>query len=430
MSDSVASRRVPRSSRQSAAAILVVAVLIGSLAACDRAADAGSPSHPLPSATHSLAPVASTTPAPSSVVVPSEPTGLQWVEGGQPGIATAPDPAIDVEFSVFGWSKGYLGFTGTFVKASGKMQRVLVTTSTDGLTWHPSGGLELGGDDPILVSQVVEGPGGLLATAEIIGCAYHKAATRMWRSSDGVSWTRVDLGDVFGAEALPSVSGGSAGFIVLAATGDHRTVWTSRDGDAWHKRALPGALFRPQSVASFRDGFILAGSTVNGPLDCGATTGDTTPHGVGSAWSSPNGAGWVEAALPGALTGTDTVMNVERLGDGAVLIEDVVTLKNAYDRDARVDWTSMDGVTWLPSDTLAFSTGIPVTDGARTVFIHGTDQGEAPVIRVLAPDLSVLNLPAGTVNQPDLDILAAVGPTGFLVTDESGATSFLAALDR
>ena len=337
-----------------------------------------------------------------------------------PGVAASTDSGVSHdEFYVLGWSKGYLGFTSAYGGAIGKMQGLLVTSSADGLRWRSSGRLDFGSDDSnVVVTQVVEGPAGLLATAEWAGCALHKPAVRMWRSADGTSWTPVDLARVFGADSLPSVSGGSAGYIVLAATGKQRTVWTSGDGASWHKSAVPTGGFGAQSVASFQGGFVVAGTTrALSPYCVQSASG---PY-VGSVWSSAHGSPWTSAKLPNVLVGADTTMSVYRLNDETVLADEVATGGTTQRRA----WTSSDGLTWQQNDALGGFQATPLTDGTRTVFAASTDQGQSE-IWTLTHDLRLVKLSAGTdvpIAGPDSQV--ALGPAGIVVADSSGATSWL-----
>jgi hypothetical protein len=418
----------PQSFAHRAMRITVKAMLVASVAACTAASGVPSPTVPTSSpertpGTLTPSPSASPTPVPAS----ADPTSLRWVEGAMPGVAAATDPTVDQEFYVLGWSKGYLGFTSTIVKATGKRQGLLVTSSADGLHWSGAGRLDPGGDDgAIIVTQLVEGPSGLLLTAEPAGCSLHKSAVRMWRSTDGAAWTSVDIRSVFGADALPGVSGGSAGYIVLAASGNGRTVWTSQDGAAWHRSALPSGGFSPQSVASFQRGFIMAGRTQVVPPDCGATQTGSVRRYAGSVWSSQHGSAWAAASLPNVLADTETTMSVRRLNDETVLAEEVATDGSGQaDTVQQRAWTSSDGLTWRQNDALV-APGYLLTDGTRTMFARWTAQGQTE-IWTLTRDLRLANLSAGT----DVPIAAqdgqvALGPAGLVVTDSSGATSWLA----
>jgi hypothetical protein len=336
-----------------------------------------------------------------------------------PGIAASTGASVAQEFHVLGWSKGYLGFTSAF---AGKMQSVSVTSSADGLHWHKSGRLDLGSDDAaIVVTQLVEGPAGLLAMGEVAGCALHKPAVRMWRSVDGVSWTPVDLAGVFGADSLAGASGGSAGYIVLAAAGKERTVWTSMDGASWHKSVVPSGGFGAQDVASFQRGFIVAGTTRVLSGDCAQSA--SGPY-VGSVWASLDGSPWTSVKLPKPLVGTQASMSLYRLNDETILADEGATSGSGQDATSQQRaWTSRDGLTWQQSDSLLGM--YPLTDGTRTVFADSTDQGQ-PEIWTLTPDLRLVKLSAGAdAPTPGLDGQAALGPAGVVVTDSSGAASWL-----
>ena len=420
----------PHSRRHRTIGILAVAALLAGPIACGPASGSLVPSISM-SESASPAPTAAMTaspsPSPTSLAASAAPDSLRWVEGEAPGVPSTSDPDVTQEFHLLGWSKGYLGFTSVFSTSTGSMQRVLVTSSADGIHWNSAGRLDLGtGHTMIVVTQVVEGPAGLLATAEVGGCALHKPAVRMWRSLDGTSWTPVDLKGVFGADVLPEVSGGSAGYLVLAATGTSRTLWASLDGVSWHRKSMPSGTFSPWSLASFQAGFILAGTTRVGPLDCGATTGGPVEHYTGSVWSSQLGSPWTTANLPGVLPGTDTAMYVYRLNDATVLVVEAVTDADAPDDTLRrLAWTSSDGSTWVRDDALAVPLGLPLTDGTRTMFVTETDSGGSDVW-TLTDDLGLVrhSAPADVpIESPDT--LAALGPAGLLVTDADGATSWL-----
>ncbi len=417
-----------RSPRHRSMVVMVAVMLALPLAACGRAPGAPSPVPSSSPASAAETPRPSPSMSPNPAAASTSPTSLHWVQGQAPGIVASADPGVDHEFHVVGWSRGYLGFTSSFVNATGKMQGLYVTSSSDGLHWQRAGHLDLGPNDSFLVvTQLVEGPSGLLATAEVPGCALHKPAVRMWRSTDGASWSPLDLASVFGADVvLPAVSGGSAGYIVLAATADNRrTVWTSQDGASWHESTVPGGGFSPASVASFKGGFILAGATRPEAFRCQTTVRpDPVTRATGSVWSSQLGSPWNEATLPGVLA-ADMTMDIYRLNDETVLAEELV-LDAQGNPPNRLGWTSSDGLTWQQNDTLAVRLGYPLTGGARTVFAGSSDQGQ-PEVQTLTPDLRLVNLPTG----PDLPIAiqdgsAALGPAGLVVSDGPGTISWLA----
>jgi hypothetical protein len=249
----------------------------------------------------------------------------------------------------------------------------------------------------------------------------------MWRSTDGATWSPIDIKTTFGADALPSVSAGSAGYIVLATSGEKRTVWTSQDGVSWHRNAVPGGGFSTHSVASFQGGFVLAGTTAVASLDCAPTIGGKAPHDTGSVWSSDQGSAWTAAKLQGVLSGSQVTMVASRLNDTTVLTEEVVS-DAATPSGARRDWTSSDGLTWQPTEVLNRSLGDPLSDGSRTVFVTVTDQGVLE-IRELTPDLHLVDLSDGTDAPvvPQWFGLIALGPAGIVVSDVAGGNSWLGA---
>ncbi len=426
MSRSYASRMGLRSLAHRVTVITVTALLVPSLAACTAGPGPSFPGAPTRSPSSTPEPrTPSTSTAPTAIPAEDEPTSVRWVEGGMPGVEAAIEAAVAREFFVFGWRGGYLGFTSAYDNANGRLQGPSVTSSADGLQWHASGQLDPGNDDlPLVVTRVVEGPAGLLATAEQSGCAIHKPAVRMWRSSDGTSWTPIDLKGVFGADSLSSVSAGSSGYIAVSAAGKGRTVWTSSDGASWSRSPIPSGASNPDSVVSFRGGFVLASTTGVASSGCEQTTGTVAAHDTGSVWSSRTGSAWTAAVLPEEVIGTDTILSVDRLNDQTVLAEEIAFSADAPNGTRR-DWTSSDGVIWRQSEVLTRALGYPLTNGARTFIIGSTDQGQL-VIRVLTHDLRTQIL-AADASAPTVRGVAeaALGPAGFVVADASGATSWL-----
>jgi len=105
--------------------------------------------------------------------------------------------------------------------------------SPDGLTWERGSverpgkkGLEAG------LRSVVDGPAGVLALGIFIGQDY--AGHRMWRSTDGETWTPVDVPDVEFVDVLVDVPGG---YWLLGhdGGGNENAFWRSADGLTWER---------------------------------------------------------------------------------------------------------------------------------------------------------------------------------------------------
>jgi hypothetical protein len=111
--------------------------------------------------------------------------------------------------------------------------RVAGWHSPDGLTWERGSvkrpgkkGLEAG------LRSVVDGPGGLLALGVFVGQDY--AGHRMWRSTDGKTWTPVGVPNVEFVDVLVAIPGG---YWLLAHDdgGNENAFWRSADGLTWER---------------------------------------------------------------------------------------------------------------------------------------------------------------------------------------------------
>ena len=231
------------------------------------------------------------------------------------------------------------------------------------------------------MSTVVDLGGELIGMGwQRIGCCdAGRAAT--WASSDGETWTYLDLqgtpyGEAYHFPTDAAVS--SAGEIVLVSgvgLGGGSTIWISADGRNWveHDPNLP-ELTQMQLVAAGEGRLLALG---DGPGETGR---------VAMAWVSGDGRSWMEVGLPiGAdhLTAVtyDAASNVFVVGgDGPAGLQ---------------TWSTADGFEWSPGQILNDDTGTLTGISARTGLVVATGVvGASTDTRVLAWQVPVGDLPA------------------------------------
>jgi hypothetical protein len=170
--------------------------------------------------------------------VPLAPSGtwksIRWVS--VPATPLLPSPPPDSQFygrpSIFGWSRGFVGFSIAIGDGAADDTQNTMTTSysSDGVHWNAGPGVQQETKDPLDIREVYEGPDGLLAVEEAGACS-ETWVEGLLTFSDGVTWQAVDMKKAFGSAVIWNVSGGSAGFVAVDTIG--QTVWTSRDGQSW-----------------------------------------------------------------------------------------------------------------------------------------------------------------------------------------------------
>ena len=354
-----------------------------------------------------------------------EPSGnwmaLHWTKVSEPPIIAPIGTEIPDYFAIFGWSKGYLAFrTGTTGPGSWATG---VAYSADGVRWIDAGQLDM---TAIGIGYVVEGPAGLLAVADgISACGGPQNVLGIWRSTDGITWQKIDIAATFGGDSLSTIAAGSAGYIATGFTGGDfpkPAVWTSADGQTWRNVDLEAATFAGieiQNATAFAGGYVLAGSVFspNGN-GCGSE-----PYVTPSLWWSADGRAWSRDTVPGTRAGTTAYMNVWRISDRALL----ATEYSATDTTTtQASWTSTDGRTWKPLPSAQY---VSMTNGQRGLIVNApTQTGDGPIeVLAFASDLSVHRLTeAGDV--PDEKVWAdytlepsiAFGPTGLIVANAAG----------
>jgi hypothetical protein len=398
-------------------------------------------------------PVVLETPTASPTAVPIPPeriptapegvwTGVTWTRLPATPEFGAQDLDDASTFQVFGWSKGFVGFSIIPNPATDEQNdagilvppTVVSSYSSDGVHWHRGGTLDpvkAGSKDLWTFKAVLEGPKGLLAVGWSGACgSFYLDA--LWTSVDGIVWQPVDAGKVFGVDpwTIFDVSGGGAGFVAVSYGGAN--VWTSQDGRSWRSVNLKASAFADSRVddgTALADGYVLAGTT--GALTCGVMTYDgptpQPPLKTAAAWWSADAKAWTRMALPGAVATPDPQwVSVIRLSDHGVLVLDSFG-------SSLYAWGSTDGRKWvpadLPPDVLEFAF---VSTGQRAFLVAGRyGDGEAGDLDLRSVDEGfkmVVVRQTGEVprfgldTQPQVDYgSVAVGPTGLVAATFNGS---------
>jgi hypothetical protein len=413
------------------------------------------------------APATAVDPLPS---VPAAPAGtwnsIRWTAlpatsdfGARTPFATT-DPVTGMStgdgatFQVFGWSRGYIGFTitpqqqtSTIDPATGDYSWSPPTLSSsysaDGVHWHVGQKLDpaaAGSQYLNAMRTVLEGPTGLLAVGWTEPCG-SQYVDSLWTSTDGISWLPVNAGKAFGGEAVNRISGGPAGYVAVA----YRSagVWTSTDGRSWQRVALNAGPFKNALVndgTAMAGGFVLAGTA--GTRDCNVTTYAGSPpppvSRTASVWWSADSSNWTRVSLPGAVASTDYQDTwVCPLSDQSVVV--VNDIWGDSGPSQRAAWVTKDGrsysVVHLPRD---FDEPDIISVGGHNLIVEGAtgsnDIGDPMAVsgqlrlRTIDDNFAMVSV-AQTGTVPELLYsnsdypygMVAIGPTGVVVTSVDGS---------
>lgn len=268
---------------------LMAALLIAGCAATTKTEPP--PSIGAPTASPSVAAIATATPTPAATPTPTlTPTPiLTPTPTVTPVPALAPWREVPQQPSVSGVQLFDVAWTGTRFVATGSALdgKGVFVDSTDGVTWHrqkggdpyggpralaagPAGVVAVGwiddisqaswssvdgltwavhpdafpmpsvGTDAIQVTDVVARGDGWLAVGRRdpacnIDCMEDPSKAYAWTSSDGSHWTRVADQAAFKGGGMDAVAGGEDGFVAVGVASSHAAIWTSPDGLAWSR---------------------------------------------------------------------------------------------------------------------------------------------------------------------------------------------------
>jgi hypothetical protein len=419
--EATASASASASAEETSTAVATMSALPSPLARC--------PGNSAQTATASAAP--SVVPAPAGAW-----TCLDWIAAGKafPQTPTAGSGDLSVLASVFGWSRGYVGFRSLVDTAGpdGSSAGIVATSSPDGLHWTATRPMDVSGLGVTdHMTTVVEGPAGLLAASMYMpgACGGPASIDALWISPDGLTWTRVQLPDDFVSASVYRVDAGSTGYIAEGTLKDGNTqaVWLSKDGRSWSRAALPKAAIGEvilQGATDFSGGYVLSGA-IRGDEGCGGYR-YVTP----SLWWSADGQAWTRSKLNGAVPASDSWMTLTRISDRSLM-----AIANEWDQTSQTSsekvWFSTDGQSWnlveAPSNLLGADV---ITDGKRGLIAVNptTDEAALPVIATVGDDLSVSTLSqAGDVPRPGFLPIAncAIGPSGVVMLNNDGSELWL-----
>jgi hypothetical protein len=282
------------------------------------------------------------------------------------------------------------------------------------------------------ITQVVEGPSGLLAVGRYPGAACGGPSTidALWTSTDGLTWSLVRPSADFASARVFWVDGGSNGFIASGILKDATTqaVWLSGDGRSWTTVPLKSPAFGKfvlDGATTFAGLYVISGAVLK-DSGCGQTW--ETP----SLWWSADGRSWTRNKLPGVATASDAYITTTKVSDNALM-----AVANEWDEATQVNsqqvWVSSDGNAWklVASPSSMLGDGI-MTDGRRGLVVAEPGPGSdgPPTVATVADDLSVKTLSqTGDVAVYSAALapvwLATLGPTGVVILSLDGLDLWL-----
>ncbi len=191
---------------------------------------------------------------------------------------------------------------------------------------------DLAPDGPAITALLVGGPGYIAAAGET-----DKDLT-IWTSPDGLAWTKTPA--IPGGGRVSAFAAGGPGYIAVGTRGGRASVWTSADGSAWSAvpdrpdfgSAANGGIAGMSAIARGGPGFVAVGVESGG----GGTTGQQ-----GAIWTSVDGIAWRRTAVPDA---GDWMHDIVAGGPGLVVVG--TAQPGAGSQQKAAVWTSTDGSLW------------------------------------------------------------------------------------
>ena len=219
-------------------------------------------------------------------------------------------------------------------------------TSADGLIWTASRDafpMPAVGSDSIEITDVVASGDGSVAVGRRdpycnIDCGTTPSRAYVWRSSDGLHWTRIPDQAALKGGGMVAVTRGDHGLIAAGTASGRAVIWTSTDGTAW-SRVPDARMFHGPA-------------TPDGPLPL-AATGVAAQRGVVvvvgqafgqdesevRAWWSTDGVTWTAASVERAAGGQ--VFSVAATPSGFLAVG-----PSGPDSCRGGIWSSLDGRAW------------------------------------------------------------------------------------
>jgi hypothetical protein len=175
-------------------------------------------------------------------------------------------------------------------------------------------------------------------------------ATRLWRSLDGADWTVLPDTTIPAGTRLSRVLGTPAGFLasgveVTPGEGPGRgVVWRSDDGVAWTRAADP---------ASFESGVVNAIFEIGEELVAiGQKRGDYLRINPPLLWRSSDASRWEAVPLSNDAFGSDLagIAAIAAGGPGYIAVGTVIDTLSPQDPTTQIAWPPTDGAIWTSPD--------------------------------------------------------------------------------
>ena len=228
-------------------------------------------------------------------------------------------------------------------------------SSADGLSWSRQGDafpLPTLGTDTVGVADVTAAGDGWLAVGRrdpacYFDCGVAPKRAYVWRSADGLHWTRDADQPALNGGGMSAVSRWGDGFVAAGGSGGHTAVWTSPDGVTW-SRVPDAPLFHGPTTQW--GGYLPTDATDVGTVgDTIAVVGnahaqDGCPSGVAArlcpgprAWWSSDGQAWSTSQFAKTRNG-----QLDALG----VVANQMLAVGWSDTCASGVWSSNDGQSW------------------------------------------------------------------------------------
>jgi len=256
----------------------------------------------------------------------------------------------------------------------------VVLTSADGTTWQQAAGSiaqDLAGASAIMTAA---NQSGYVIVGNPAGSA-GAAGPYLWWSSNLTSWTRgSDMNYTSGSSQISAVAADEHDFMAVGSHNGHPAVWTTTDGQTWTTIQLglpPGA-----SSAVLRQVAISGEHVV--ALGQETKAGGAVPF---AELSADGGASWQEAPFGSA--GPGTVVTALTAGSGGFTAASHSGPPGQ--QDAQI-WTSATGSAWTSAQVSGLSGGgsheitalVPAGSAVTGVGVIATQQAQQPVTVSLA----------------------------------------------
>jgi hypothetical protein len=187
----------------------------------------------------------------------------------------------------------------------------------------------------------------------------------LWRSPDGVTWTRAIVPIPGGSSEVTGIAAlGSSDLVAVGIAGDERrgtaAVWQSKDA---------GATWSAISSPSFAAGRMLAVAAGGGGV---AAVGELQQQNGAAAWFSVDGSTWAVSSGPGLDNGglQMVMMAVGRSASGFA----AAGWRSDAGNGSAVAWSSSDGRQWihLPQKPTFSGAGLAAVLAAPRLMVAGT----------------------------------------------------------